>query len=235
VFEGGQALCTTPCALTTLAPGTHQLELRAPGRESAHVTVEVPAHGEAVVPPVTLAEARAPEVGDAGVVGVAARKVALVVDSEPAGATVRLGEEVVGTTPWRGEAEAGARLTLQLELAGHVSQTESFTVGDGPEETHRLTLPTEKVVKVVRPPVVRPKDPPEVTKATGTVRFVVRPTTTYATVECGPYKFGDTPFPDKQLPVGEYRCTFTNPDLGQKTAQVKVEPNALVKVSISFQ
>jgi serine/threonine-protein kinase len=232
VLEDGQVRCTTPCTLSALTPGTHQLELRAPGRRTAFVTIEVPASGEAVLPPVELAVAE-PRVEDAGAAPVVSRKVALVVDSEPRGASVRLGGEVVGETPWRGEAVAGQRVSLELELSGHVALAESFTVGDGPEEVHRFTLTAEKPDRPKGKNSVKPRELPEVARATGTVRFVVDP---WATVDCGPaFQFGDTPFPDKQMPVGEYRCTFTNPDHGQKTAQVKVEANRLVKVRVSFR
>jgi serine/threonine-protein kinase len=232
VLEDGQVRCTTPCTLSALTPGMHQLELRAPGRRTAFVTIEVPASGEAVLPPVELAVAE-PRVEDAGAAPVVSRKVALVVDSEPRGASVRLGGEVVGETPWRGEAVAGQRVSLELQLLGHVSLAESFTVGDGPEEVHRFTLSAEKPDRPKGKNSVKPRDPPEVARATGTVRFVVDP---WATVDCGPaFQFGDTPFPDKQMPVGEYRCTFTNPDHGQKSAQVKVEANRLVKVRVSFR
>jgi hypothetical protein len=198
------------------------------------VTVDVPADGTLLVPKVELAALLVePAAVDAGVAAAPA-KVALVVDSEPPGAKVLLGDAEVGQTPWRGEATVGERVTLKVELAGHIAQAEAFTVGDGPEETHRYTLAPEHVATVVkRPkdPVVKPPKDPE-PKATGTVRFVVKP---WATVECGPFKFGDTPFPDKQMPVGEYRCTFTNPELGSQTKVVRVEANAVVKVPVSFQ
>ncbi|MCC6336441.1 MAG: protein kinase [Myxococcales bacterium] len=233
VLEGGKELCRTPCSLASLAEGRHELELRAPGRVTAALSVQVPASGSTTVPNVALEsepEKVAAATVDAGLRAPA--RVTLLVDSEPGGAAVQVDGAAVGVTPWRGEAPAGARVTLKVEKEGYVAQSESLTVGDGPEEAHRFTLSPQKpqvAVRPVKPLVGKPKEP-EV-KATGTVRFVVKP---WATVECGSYRFGDTPFPDKQLPVGEYRCVFTNPDLGQKSALVKVEANTLVKVPVSF-
>jgi serine/threonine-protein kinase len=237
VYEGNQELCRTPCALSSLSEGRHEFEVRSPGRVTASLSVEVPSSGRVVVPNVALqAEPQRAAVRDAGLAQAGPAKVTLAVDSEPGGARVLLNESEVGVTPWRGEVEAGARVTLKVEKDGHVAQSESFTVGQGPEELHRYTLVLERAVtpkgvgKLGGRPT--PKEPAEPKGgATGTVRFVVKP---WATVECGPYRFGDTPFPDKQLPVGEYRCVFTNPELGQKSALVKVEANTLVKVPISF-
>ncbi|MEW5741560.1 MAG: protein kinase [Myxococcota bacterium] len=237
VLEGGQELCRTPCALSSLAAGRHALEVRAPGRVTATLSVDVPASGNVVAPDVVLepeAVAKPETTVDAGVAIAAPAKVILSVESEPGGGRVYLDDVAVGVTPWRGEVTAGARVTIKVEKDGYVAQAESFTVGDGPEDTRRYTLAPEKVaVRPVKPQVKQtPKEPAEPKGgATGTVRFVVKP---WATVECGPYRFGDTPFPDKQLPVGEYRCIFTNPDLGQKSTLVKVEANTLVKVPISF-
>ena len=86
----------------------------------------------------------------------------------------------------------------------------------------------EPVVAVV------PKKEPEVRPiGSGTVRFIVNP---YATVECPPYKFGDTPFGDKAMTAGDYKCTFTNAELGKtQTKSVHVEPGEVLKVKISFE
>ena len=46
-------------------------------------------------------------------------------------------------------------------------------------------------------------------KETGKLTSYVRP---WAEVRCGPHNLGSTPFPPKELPVGTYRCTFTNPE-----------------------
>jgi serine/threonine protein kinase len=225
VLERGVERCRTPCALEGLAAGRHELTLRAPGHLPVTVPVEVPRAGAVEIPRVELEVAAPP---DAGAVEVAPVEVALIVESEPAGATVRLGEREVGRTPWRGAVTARERLTLTLELPGRVTQSERFVVGDAPEETHRFTLPLDVIA---RPEPARER-PVEAPRATGTVRFVVKP---WATVSCGAaFEFGDTPFADQQMPAGDHRCTFTHPDFGQKTVRVHVDANALVKVPVAF-
>jgi hypothetical protein len=65
------------------------------------------------------------------------------------------------------------------------------------------------------------------------VRFVVKP---WAEVECPGIGIKDTtPFADKQVAVGSYTCTFTNPEFpAPQTKLVKVEPNQTTKVQVNF-
>jgi hypothetical protein len=88
----------------------------------------------------------------------------------------------------------------------------------------------------VKPPVEQPKPPVVTTTARGTVRFVVKPSDSYAFVECPQAGFKDTtPFADPQFPAGDYACTFTNPDYPPQKKVVHVEPNATAKVVVDFR
>jgi len=73
---------------------------------------------------------------------------------------------------------------------------------------------------------------PPAPRAIGTVRFAVTP---WAHVRCGEYDFGATPFPDQEMSVGSYDCTFRNPDLGTKFQKLEVVQNKVAVVSVKFR
>jgi len=125
---------------------------------------------------------------------------------------------------------------VKLELEGFAAVTEGFEVPAEAGAPHDFTLKALKkdpgAVVVHRPP----PPPPALSepKGLGIVRFVV--VDSWATVECPPYKFGDTPFEPQKLPAGEYKCTFVNSELQKKqTRVVKVEANETTKVLVSFE
>ncbi len=238
LLDGKPFDCRTPCTLPGLTAGEHEVEVFKPGFKRVVSTISVPKSGDLSVP-VTL-EKQAPVV----------KEIALVIGSEPAGAAVAVDGVKKGTTPLQITVAVGATPTISLELAGHQGVAEKLELpSDQTNVTRTFTLKALEVA--AKDPVVEPakkdpivkkepikKDPvvkkePEVKPAAmGTVRFVANP---YATVECPPYKFGDTPFGDKQLPAGDYKCTFTNAELGKsQTKNVHLEPGEVLKVKVSF-
>lgn len=62
----------------------------------------------------------------------------LLIDSQPPGATIRIGGETVGETPWAGDGRFPAGATVELTLAGH--QPFSTTLKGAAEETIHATL-----------------------------------------------------------------------------------------------
>jgi serine/threonine-protein kinase len=233
--RAGAASCRTPCTLAELPAGPTAVRFALEGHQPLERTFEVPAGQTATPAPVTLEPVGTTVPTE--LVPEPARPVALTVETIPAGALVLVNGERVGTAPATTEAPRGAVLDLRAELSGYEPAVERYTVGDGEAETKTLTMKALPRVNGTKPPLVKPPPvdpvvkPPPVAAGRGTVRFVVKP---WATVECGPFKFGDTPFADQPMPAGEYRCTFSNPDLGQKTQLVRVEPNVTTKVSVTF-
>jgi serine/threonine-protein kinase len=231
-FDGKALPCRSPCALPGDAAGVHAVVATLTGYHDLAVNVEIPEHGDRSVS-FTL-EAMAKPV----VVPVQPERVTLTFTSEPTGAALSVGNEPRGKTPVEVALVVGDTVAVKLELDGYAAFTDSFEVGAEPVP-HSYTLKPlkkEPVAVVMRRPVdpvkrdpVEPRTEP---KGVGTVRFAVKP---WATVDCPPYKFGDTPFGDKQIPAGEYTCTFSNSELGAKQVkQVRVEPGVMTKVAVTF-
>ncbi len=232
-FEGTELPCHSPCALPGEKAGVHPVVATLSGYQPLSVNVEIPAHGDRAVS--FSLEALARPV----VVPAAPEKVSLTFTSEPLGATVTVGGEVKGKTPVEVALVVGDTVAVKLELEGYAAFTDSFEVASEPVP-HAYTLKPvrkEPVAAVVRrpgeparkEPAVEPRPEP---KAVGTVRFAVKP---WATVDCPPFKFGETPFGDKQIPAGDYTCTFSNSELGAKQVkQVKVEPGVMTKVAVTL-
>jgi hypothetical protein len=137
-----------------------------------------------------------------------------------------------GKTPVNVSALPGAEVALKLELTGYEPRTETFKA-DAAELEHRYELKKLKPDAVVHT-AMKPKDPvkpPEV-KQMGSALFIVKP---WATVVCDGISLGEFPGPAKPLPVGDHRCTFTNPDFATKSQMVKVEPGpAVTKVAVDL-
>ena len=208
----------------------HPVVATLPGYHDLSVNVEVPERGDRTVS-FTL-EAMAKPV----VVPAQQEKVTMTFTSEPVGATLSVGGEVKGKTPVEVALVVGDTVAVKLELEGYAAFTDSFEVGAEPTPHSYPLKPVrrEPVAAVVRRPPLEPvrKEPVVEAKGIGTVRFAVKP---WATVDCPPYKFGDTPFGDKQIPAGEYTCTFSNSELGAKQVkQVKVEAGAKTTVAVTF-
>ncbi|MFZ5445945.1 MAG: serine/threonine protein kinase [Myxococcota bacterium] len=238
VLRDGVELCVTPCELAELPPGLLALTIEKDGfrAEKRSLILKAGVHEAMGSIALTRLEAR----GQPPVVE-APREVLERFESEPPGAQLTLNGEVLGVTPLERKLPVGAEVALALELAGHAPVTDSYKVSAEPSGPHRYTLKTTgkapgKVGPVVKPPPVETPKPPPVAAARGTVRFVVKPSDSYAVVDCPTAHFKDTtPFADPQFPAGEYTCTFTNPDYPPQTKVVRVEPNATVKVVVDYR
>jgi len=123
-----------------------------------------------------------------------------------------------------------------IALEGFLGFSERLELGATEAEVLKAVtlspLKKEPVIAVKREGSVT-REGPETKAAMGMVRFVVKP---YANVECPPYRFGDTPFEEKRMPAGDYKCVFTNGELGKvQTKSVHVEPGVLNKVMVTFE
>jgi hypothetical protein len=231
----------SPCLLPPIAPGRYQIKASREGYRTAVETHEVPSRGSLAITLVLVPEE--PSAVDAGAPAVAAvpTQVMLGLMSEPPGATVSLAGERRGTTPLSLLLPAGSSHRFEVELEGYLPVAEDVAVGREANQAHSFVLRPQKkdpeplrkiepprkvqdpvVRPVKRPPPVDPVRLPEAKPAMGTVRFTVSP---WAFVECPPYNFRDTPFGPQQMAVGEYVCTFKNPELGKSVVRtVRVEP-----------
>ncbi len=152
-------------------------------------------------------------------------RVSVSLQSEPSGATVLFGDGTSGTLPMTFEREEGKQVSVRVEMPGCLSISDTFTATADLEPRH-YTL------KCMKPDAPGLPSPNVKAKPLGTMHFIVRAGTN---VECGQFKFGDSPFRDQVIPAGEYRCVFTNADLGKKQVKVvKVEPNRINKYLIDF-
>ncbi|MDP1915381.1 MAG: serine/threonine-protein kinase [Myxococcales bacterium] len=232
----GKAIdCRTPCTLPSLPSGDHAVELTKAGYTPGTTQISVPSSGEANFE-VTLTK-------EATVQPAVIVEVALTITSEPPGAAVTIDGTKRGVTPLTLKVPPGASAAVTLELAGHQGVSErvevpkdqaefskAFTLKAG-EKKDPLVVTKKDPVK--KDPLVVKKEPEVRPVGSGTVRFVVTP---YANVECPPYKFGDTPFGDKQMAAGDYKCTFTNGELGKTlTRSVHIDPGEVQKVKVTFE
>jgi serine/threonine-protein kinase len=225
-FNGQWLDCSTPCRLPQVAAGEYPLELSKTGYVTVKARIGIESSGDHSVP-FDLEKLPPPKkpIVDVNV----------SFTSDPSGASVTIDGRRRGSTPVSVTLMAGVTVPVVFEFEGFEPVTRQVTVTtEKAEMTVNATL---------RRPTVEPEPPPAPTPKrergsrrggeTGTVRFIATP---YATVECPPYRFGETPFGDKTMAVGEYRCTFTNADLGKtQTRTVRVEANDVVRVKVSFQ
>lgn len=239
-----------PCRIEGVSPGLHRIEAELAGYRRAVEVRELPPGPSIVL--MTLereprAKPSAPEETDAGAPEPARPALVLTtITSSPSGAAVRVDGAPRGVTPLVLSLPARSVQRLELSLEGYKPISETLDVGEGGTMAQSFYLqplveplvpdagrlapppPPRGLGGTVRTVVRRPPPPdaarPEPQSLTGTVRFTVTP---WAFVECPPYDFKDTPFGPQQMAVGEYVCTFRNPDLG-KTVQrrVRVEPGS---------
>ncbi len=236
ITGNGRALCTTPCVVDDLPPGELALTIEKAGFQTTKRSLVLKVGVHEPLPLVMLEPVKdAPVARPLDVKP--APSALVIIESDPRGAEVFLNGESVGVTPRTRSLPPGTSVDLLLELAGYAAQSDRFTVGEAAEETHRYALKALGRTIVKPPPVVKNPPPtdvrPPIAAAKGTVRFVVKP---WALVDCPQARFKDTtPFQDQVFPVGEFPCTFTNPEFPPQTKMVHVEANATVKVSVTFQ
>ncbi len=240
VLESGRQ-CRTPCTLPVEEAGRYEVRLSHPGYQSLTQRVQVPAQGQQTL---SVSLVKEPEVKAPAAVVVDAgppepkAKVWLSIETQPAGADVFLDEESAGASPARVALEPGEQVTVRIELDGYVAVVERVVMTEE-DQTLRYALKRAEAPRpTLRGPQPGPRPgPPTVVvdpaRGKGKVRFVVNP---WAQVDCPPYKnFGATPFPEVEMSAGEYRCTFSNPDLGkQLTRLVRVEADKLAKVQVNM-
>jgi eukaryotic-like serine/threonine-protein kinase len=220
--------CSTPCPLPGVPGGTYALVLSKPGYQDLKTRIEIPAKGRVRLPAFTLEPAAKEPVAvqpqvDAGgpTVAAVAQSVTFSVKSNPGGAQLVVDGKSRGMTPTSFAVPPGTVVAVSLKLAGYKEFTDSFQISE----------PGERMIPLEKREAVAHVAPPPPKKEFGTVRFIVKP---WASVQCGAFKLGDTPFADKQLPAGSYECTFTNPDYPERKQAVVVKANETIRVSVNF-
>ena len=238
VRRNDTTLCTTPC-IRELDPGALTLVIEKPGFVSATRAVTLKAGVEETLPKIVLEAVKTgpvvAEVKPPPEVNPAVTTSLVKIESDPPGAELRLNGDLVGATPFESALPVKSVVDLKLELAGYLPQLDHFTVGD--EDQPRSYALKALPKNPIKPPIVKNNPTPEVKPPVtaggkGTVRFVVKP---WAEVECPGIGIKDTtPFADKLVAVGNYTCTFTNPEYPAQQKVVRVEANQTVKVQVNF-
>lgn len=203
-IDGEQQERLTPNAYDVTADQVHRIELRHPGyqpyvREELSVTPGGSVPLEAVLVPL---------------------RVELIVDSEPSGATVRLHDRKLGTTPLRTQIALVELASLRpgaltLSKQGYrtesVDDVESFgDIAQRPGEPVHIARNLQRAVRI--PPVAQPQS------GQGVVR--IHMDTTWADVYLGSRQVGQVPG-EISLPVGNHRLRLHNP-VSQRTWSLAV-------------
>jgi serine/threonine protein kinase len=210
-LDGTEVCAATPCVTGALAPGDHELVVTREGYRALNVAVTVPSRGEREVPTFVLSAHDGDE---------RTRLVSFTLTSRPPGASVILNGKNLGRTPIEVSLQEGARAALRLELKDYLPHAETFTASAEPR-----TFELEPA-----PPGKSPGTEPQIRPVgRGTVLFVVEP---WATVVCGSYRFGETPFPAQAMNAGVYVCHFKNTN-GEKSERLEVEPGVFKKVFVT--
>jgi tRNA A-37 threonylcarbamoyl transferase component Bud32 len=194
-IDGAQEAQRTPYAYDVTADQAHRIEIRYQGyepyvREALIVTPGASVPFEAVLAPL---------------------RVELIVDSEPSGALVRLGERKLGTTPLRTEIARDELASLRpgaltLSKPGH----RTASVDDVAQVKEMASRSGEPVrISLALPRVARPVQD---VQGEGLVR--IHMDKTWADVYLGAKKVGQAPgeFP---LPAGQHRLRLHNPVSGR--------------------
>ena len=234
VSAAGKTLCTTPCVVDGLPAGDLSLTVSLEGRPAQVRATALRDGVHELLLPVTF-EAPAPPAIDAGT-DLAPVAVRVQLSSDPEGARVLLDGQPAGTTPLVADLPRGGTVRVQLELPGYLPVDEPLAIGTDDTQTHDWPLKPRGARPTPRPPPVVPVPDKTQPLAHGTVRFVIKPATSYADVDCPRLNFkAQTPFPDQAFPVGEYSCTFSNPDFPPQTQTVRVVANEVSRVQVTFR
>ncbi|MEW5851310.1 MAG: serine/threonine-protein kinase [Myxococcota bacterium] len=119
LVSGKEQAARAPVVLRDLLPGPVEVEARMEGRLPSRQIVVVGA-GETQKLRIVLAAA----------------EVQVPISSEPAGATVRLGDAVVGRTPTTVNLRSGTTATLKVELAGYATVAQELVAERAPARLH---------------------------------------------------------------------------------------------------
>jgi hypothetical protein len=140
----------------------------------------------------------------------------LEVTTFPPGGSVHVGDQS-RVAPAQLVVQAGA-IGIDAELDGYAPVHRDETVEAGEHRTVEIAF-THKL-----PP------PPH---APGIGRLTVR-TTPYAEVYENGKKIGETPFADRELPVGTHTLTFKNPLHPTVTKKITITPGKVAKLSFDL-
>jgi serine/threonine-protein kinase len=201
---------TAPVVLEVEAGRAHAVEARTPDDSIAGREEVVLAAGE--VREVIFEAAEPP-------------RARLRVLSSPGGATVRLGDAVVGTTPLEAQVPPG-RHTVRVRLDGYEPAQDEVEVA-GPRETATLSFaltPTE--ARSARAP---PEPAPE--RGTGTLTIA---TTPWSEVYLGGRHLGTTPLANVRLPAGRHVLSLRHPGRPPRRVPIRIRPGRDTRVRLAL-
>jgi hypothetical protein len=199
VTLGGRPLGITPLRGIEVYPGTHVIGLSLEGHRPAELRVLIQA-GKTLTQRITL-KALPPTTGR------------LTLTSKPAGAEVRLGQQLLGKTPLKAVKLFKGDHQLQVTLPGYLPSTVPVRIDPGGNVKKKVTL--------------RP-----IPSSTGVVKVTTKPPG--ATVVSGASNWGVTPLTLPKVPPGSYPVTVRMPGFPpvNKTLQVVAGQEAVLAVTL---
>jgi serine/threonine protein kinase len=160
------------------------------------------------------------------------RPAALLVESTPPGALVKINGRAMGRTPLRADnLTAGQKYQVALELEGYLPAVKAAIPQEGKEETLSLTL-KKRPAAAHRQPASPPQ--PEFNKPAGGYGYLVANTQPWARVFIdGKYSGRDTPIvPDNRLklPAGKHEVIFETASGKRFSFNVEIQAEQTVKL-----
>jgi hypothetical protein len=236
-LDSTEVATDTPFLARDMTPGVHTLRVERPGYEEVEKRFEL-ALGTRMVMELSLRKVQEPppdkppgSIVPPGPTGgekppVKTELGVLIVDSDPAGATVFLNGKKVGRTPLRlTDVKPQEKAKVHITQKGYRSGSKTLEIKPGEEHEVRLVL--AKAGTVRKPP--RPAD-----TAKASYGYLVANTRPWSKVYVdGKYTGRETPIPpDKKLrlTVGKHKVVFETPGGKRYAFEIEVETEKVLKL-----
>lgn len=236
-LDGTQVASDTPFTARDMTPGVHSLRIEREGYEQVEKRFELTAgtrmimevslrkieESEPEKPPAETPPEEKPPEEKPPKPAPDQKPTVLIVDSDPAGATVYLDGKKIGKTPLRrSDLEPRARAKVYITHKGYKSGSKTVAMKSGEEHEVRLVLAKAGTIR---------KPPPEKKTRYG---YLVANTRPWSKVYVdGKYTGRETPIPpDKKLKLsaGKHKVIFETPGGKRYAFEVEVEPEKVLKL-----
>jgi serine/threonine protein kinase len=231
-LDDTQVASDTPFIARDMTPGVHSLRVERKGYEQVEKRFEL-STGTRMVMELSLKKTALPEPEKPPEEKPPEEKppettpekqaTVLIVDSDPAGATVYLDGKKIGKTPLRkADIKPKARAKVYITYRGYKSGSKTLRIKSGEEHEVRLVLAKAGAVR---------KPPPDKKVRYG---YLVANTRPWSKVYVdGKYTGRETPIPpDKKLKLtaGKHRVIFETPGGKRYVFEIEVEPEKVLKL-----
>lgn len=228
-LDNTEVATDTPFVARDMTPGVHSLRVERPGYEQVEKRFEL-AMGTRMVMELSLRVVQQPPVkkppDDSIRPGTPGEEklTVLIVDSDPAGATVFLDGKKIGKTPLRKtDVKPKAKAKVHITHKGYRSGSKTLEIRPGKEHEVRLILAKASTLR---------KPPPDKKKVR--YGYLVANTRPWSKVYVdGKYTGRETPIPpDKKLKLtaGKHKVIFETPGGKRYVFEIEVEPEKVLKL-----